>query len=303
MHSSTIGTYDANSFRLLAKVFTRPVFASLARSGDYAPLGFLEGREISFSDRSNILTLSHWFDSMWHKLSMSYRNEYVYKNELATRLIFKRHSPKTAGFQLELGVGRSIVDVAIANGTSTAYEIKTEFDTSKRLKSQTSDYLKVFDKVYVVTHPAHVERYLRDLDPRVGLIVLSKETSLTPYREAINNEKNVDARAIFRCLRRNEYLHAINMLFGETPDLPNGLIAHYCEGLFSSLPPEVAHAIFVSALRKRTTDIGTVGYINQLPMSLRALGYATPLSGKQRNTILELLARPIPCSSNNLSKR
>ncbi|MFC0130959.1 sce7726 family protein [Massilia eurypsychrophila] len=118
-------------------------------------------------------TLAEMFELAWESLSDSYRNEYVYKNELATRLIFKRHSPRTAGFQVELGVGRSIVDVAVANGTSTAYEIKTEFDSARRLASQTSDYLNVFDKVYVVTHPSHVARYEKELDSRVGLIVLA----------------------------------------------------------------------------------------------------------------------------------
>ncbi|AQR68242.1 hypothetical protein BZG29_07625 [Janthinobacterium sp. LM6] len=280
--------------RMLAKVFTRPVFANLARTGNPHPvLDILAKHALISKNPLRPATLASAFEDGWEILAAGYRNEYVYKNELATRLVFKRHSPRTASFQVELGVGSSIVDVAIANGTSTAYEIKTEFDSSKRLKSQTADYLRVFDKVYVVTHPNHVERYERELDPKVGLIVLSPKHALSPLREARSNIENVEPRAVFRCLRRAEYLSATKELFGESPTLPNGVIAAYCEKLFLNLSPEEAHRVFVKALRARTTDKSTVDFISLLPPSLRALGYATPLSNRQRGTLTDLLSCPL----------
>lgn len=289
----------ADSLRLLARAFTRPVFAAMAKTGQYRdPLNFLLKRRIAIVDKACTASLGQWFDDAWGHLSSTYRNEYVYKNELATRLVFGRHSPRTAGFQVELPVGRSIVDVAIANGTSTAYEIKTEFDTARRLQTQTNDYLKVFDKVYVVTHPAHVAKYEQELDPRVGLIILSSKLSLKPYREAESNLHNVDPKVVFRCLRREEYVGAVKGLFGEVPPLPNGHISRYCESLFSTLPPDAAHKVFVKAIRARTTDKSTVDFVAQLPSSLRALGYATPLSRKQRTTVLNLLAQPAGLALN-----
>lgn len=279
---------------MLARVFTRPVFAGMARGGGARPAVdvLLKYVPLSTSLRKQT-TLAALFDRCWEILVANYRNEYVYKNELATRIIFKRHSPRTASFQVELGVGSSIVDVAVANGTSTAYEIKTEFDSAKRLKTQTQDYLRVFDKVYVVTHPHHVERYERELDARVGLIVLSPQHALSPYRDAQPNIQNVDPRSVFRCLRRAEYLTTVKELFGESPELPNGLISAYCEKLFLTLPPEIAHQSFVKAMRARTTDKSTVDFISILPSSLRALGYATPLSGRQRGLLTELLSQPV----------
>lgn len=255
-------------------------------------------RYLSAASSESTLRLSHpslaaVFESQWEALASHYRNEYVYKNELASRLIFKRHSPRTASFLVELAIGNSIVDVAVANETSTAYEIKTEFDSSKRLSSQTADYLKAFDRVYVVTHPNHVERFERELDERVGLIVLSPKKSLTPYREALSNIHNVEPRTIFRCLRRSEYLNVINMHFGIIPSLPNGIISRHCENLFLGLSPENAHEFFVQALRCRTTDKNTVDFVKVLPPSLRALGYATPLSRRQRDTLAQLLSRPV----------
>lgn len=287
-------TISTQALRHIARAFTRPVFAEMARTGcAEEAIRYLSATGFRKAIATNNPSLGAIFEHQWEELARYYRNEYVYKNELATRLIFKRHSPRTAGFLVELGIGKSIVDVAIANGTSTAYEIKTEFDSSKRLTSQTADYLKAFDRVYVVTHPNHVERYERDLDERVGLIVLSPKKSLTPFREAISNIENIEPRTIFRCLRRTEYLKAVTTHFGELPELPNGIIGTYCEKLFLDLSPHIAHQVFVQALRARTTDKNTVDFVKVLPPSLRALGYATPLSGRQREALTQLLSRPI----------
>ena len=284
------------SLRQVARAFTRPIFAEMAKTGDANhALEFFRkaGILVDLKEARTRLTLATVFEEGWEALSNGYRNEYVYKNELAIRLIFKRHSPRTAGFQIELGVGHSIVDVAVANGTSTAYEIKTEFDSARRLKTQTTDYLNVFDKVFVVTHPSHIERYVHELDPRVGLIALTKRGSLRPYREAIPNSEYVDPLTIFKCLRRDEYVGAINSMLGEVPVMPNGVIARYCEDLFCTLSPCDAHKVFVKALRARTTDKNTIDFVSQLPLSLKALGYATPMSGRQRITLTELLSKSV----------
>jgi hypothetical protein len=289
-----ISTLD--SLRLLSRVYTRPMFAELARTGDASRVTELLHTHGQVGNDIAALRLDELFERGWDRLAVSYRNEYVYKNELATRLLFKRHSPRTAGFQVELRVGSSIADVVVANGTTTAYEIKTEFDTSRRLSTQTSDYLKAFDKVYVVTHPAHISRYERELDPRVGLIVLSDRHSLTPYREASANLENIDPRTVFRCMRREEYLGAIEATLGPVPVMPNGLIGAHCKELFEQLSAEQAHKCFVKALKARTTDKSNVDFVSRLPSSLRALGYATPLSGRQRISVLDTLSKPVQLS-------
>lgn len=285
---------DIERLRLLACVFTRPAFAEMARTGDYrAPFRGLLKAGVATEPTQAGQQLGAVFDSAWAQLAKGYRNEYVYKNDLASRLIFGRHSPRTAGFQLELPVGRSIVDVAVVNGTSTAYEIKTEYDTPRRLQSQTGDYLKVFDKVFVVTHPAHVARFERELDPRVGLIAMSPTGAMSVQRDAQSNAHNVDPSAVFRCLRRAEYLAAIGDIFGSIPQLPNGLIGAHCEKLFATVSPQEAHESFIKAIRARTTDENTVQFVANLPSCLRALGYATPLSKRQRTEILALLSKEV----------
>lgn len=283
----------AERLRLLARMFTRPVFASIARSGNWqVALSFLaqHGLLERTTERQSLASL---FNSAWREMRSGYRNEFVYKAEIANRIVFGRHSPRTASLHIELPVGRSIVDVAVFNGTSTAYEIKTEFDTPRRLTTQTPDYLAAFDRVCLVTHPRCAENYAEITDSRVGIFVLTERGSLRPIREPLMNRKNVTPKTIFGCLQRAEYVEAVSIKTGEPVVKPSAIIQGYCARAFEEFTPLEAHDIFVNALRKRKTDGDTVRFVTALPESLRVLGYATPLSGRQRETALSALGETI----------
>lgn len=227
-------------------------------------------------------------DESLQALQRNYRCEYVYKAALGDRIVFGRHSPRTASLHVELPVGRSIVDLAVFNGTSTAYEIKTEFDSEKRLVSQATNYLRAFEHVYVVTHPDLIDRYLRVAHPAVGVLALTTRDRLTVVRAATKATDRMDRATLFRLLRVAEYRRAIDSLCGPQPELPNGkMFAHY-GGLWAGLSIEQAHQAVVEAMRNRTTQPAFVDFVSALPRSLRVLGYATPLSAVQRQRVLNI---------------
>jgi|ERR1035437_5028794 hypothetical protein len=281
--------------RLFARLFTRPTFVSLAKSKDWRyPLAYLQKHGLLRPDEPR--PLSTLFDTAWEELKNSYRNEYVYKNEIANRIAFGRHRPHTASFHVELPVGRSIVDVAVFNGTSTAYEIKTEYDSARRLQSQTNDYLKAFSQVYVVTHPTLAQEYKNTVDESVGILALSRDGSLQTLRHATLDLTRLDQPTMFRCLRRAEYESALGTRFRHVLGLPNGLIGRACAEAFASLNKGEAHDIYVKALRTRRIQLPTANFLTNLPISLRAVGCATPLSQRQQSAVAELLTQPIPVS-------
>jgi hypothetical protein len=285
----------SEKYRLLARMFTRPVFSTLAGSGEWREgLSFLLREQLLIP--GPVQSVSDLFESAWRQLRTSYRNEYVYKTEVANRIVFGRHSPRTTALHVELPVARSIVDIAVFNGTSTAYEVKTEFDSARRLQTQTADYLKVFDRVFVVAHPSSAAAYADLVDTRVGVLALETSGSLRLVREGNSNKANLTVATVFRCLRRAEYVKITEELLQMPMRYPNGLIARKCEEEFCRLRPEQAHQRFVNAMRKRYTDPHTVDFVSQLPHCLRALGYGTPLSGRQRATALSVLAREIDVS-------
>ncbi|NWC28677.1 sce7726 family protein [Pseudomonas tolaasii] len=277
---------EIDQARLLSRVLSRPIFAALARGDDPRKLfrSLYESNLINYSWSVREILLY-----AYKALCSVYRNEYVYKAAIANRIVFGRHSPRTTAMSIELPVRRSIVDVAVFNGTSTAYEIKTSYDSPRRLVTQTPDYLCAFDKVYVVTHPDSAKSYADVCDERVGVLALDSKDRLKVIRVASGNKNNIDPRSIFRILRRDEYVCALEKLQSAPIDIPNGLIAGHCEEFFSKLDVETAHSVFLAAMRQRTITQKNVRFVSSLPEFLRVLGYSTPLSGQQRQRMLSIL--------------
>lgn len=275
--------------RLIARVFSRPVLEGMGRRGTaidvarkLSTLGVGQGKPID--------TIGDLFDAGLEEIGQSYRCEYVYKAAIASRIVFGRHSPRTSSLAVELGVDGSIVDAAVFNGTATAYEIKTELDSPTRLTTQTPSYMRAFDRVFVVTHPDCADRYRNILDPRVGVLALNLDNSLSVIRAAEGDVSRVEPEVVFRMLRRPEYMSVVEQHFGPQPALPNGLVDTHYRRLFRQLTSLQAHTALVAAMRARTTDARSVEFLSALPKSLRALGYATPLSAPQRARVLTSLA-------------
>jgi hypothetical protein len=274
--------------RLLSRVLSRPTFAELAR-GDF-PTNFVKClKEVPGLAAGKSVTVGLVLERAYKALCLAYRNEYVYKTAIANRIVFGRHSPRTSSMQTELPVGRSIVDVAVFNGTSTAYEIKTELDTPRRLVTQTRDYLTAFEYVYVVTAPTLADEYASLCASNVGILALDRRESLRIVRKASSNHHTINPSVLFRMLRRDEYVPALEQATKKRIELPNGVVGSHCEKLFGKLESEYAHSIFLRAMRSRSTNEEQVDFLYSLPTHLRALGYATPLSRPQRKRLLDIL--------------
>lgn len=282
---------DLNIF--YAKIFRRSFFSSLAK-GKSLDEAFT-GLKNSLLETSN-MTLRDVFSSYFDMLKKNYRNEYVYKSAIVNKIIFGRHSPRTCSTSIELPINNSIVDVAVFNGCSTAYEIKSEFDSPKRLSTQTTDYLNVFEKIYIVTHPDLAEKYCNLNIPNVGVISLTTKETLRIEKEAISNFENIKQHSLFNVLRKNEFINIIEDYTKSKITMPNGLIYDYCGDIFNSMPLEVANRYFLKAMKDKSNNKEFIDYIYSLPACLRALGYATPLSKKQKDYIINLMDSKIESS-------
>ena len=226
----------------------------------------------------------------YERLRKSYRAEYIYKNEIASKLVFAKHSPRTASLVSELRVGDCILDLAVFNGTSTAYEIKTQYDSLARLPEQLGEYLQVFDKVFVVTHRHGVEAALQSAPLQVGVMALNGRGSLTTVREASSNASSVDPVAVFRTLRQAEFLSILRKTHGwDGAGVPRGVLHSQALARFKELPSALAHENAVLELRKRTSAPELVQFLAQLPACLRTLGLSEPLSGVGKRRLLDLL--------------
>ena len=241
------------------------------------------------------LPLREWFDRAYANLLKGYRSQYVYKNAIANQLLLRRHSMRESALLTEFNAGVSKADAVLINGTSTVYEIKSEFDSTQRLESQLRSYGEIFDRIYVCTHASQVKHIEPILPPHVGLILLSSRYSLEEVREAQSNKRRVVPEMIFHSLRRAEYCSIVQKRFGALPSSPPAEISLACHALFSTLAPEVAHDDMVEVLRARqgATRPGLVEFIKGLPASLRAAALYADLTTRHQDALTRLLDKAV----------
>ncbi|MCE4058725.1 sce7726 family protein [Pandoraea sputorum] len=274
--------------RLIAGLFSRPVFRALA--ADHVPSSVrvkLAVARGALGVRGG--TVGDFFDEAFDALLRDYRSEYVYKNVITKKLIFGIHSPKSAALLTEFWVNLSKADSVVLNGTSTVYEIKTEYDNLARLPQQLADYSKVFDRINVVTHEGAVPAVLALVPEHVGVIVLSRRNALHKEKQATSNIAQLDHWTIFNCLRKQEFVNILERQCGGAPDATPDVFRTRAFELFRQLPKDVMSAEFVREVRKRTTNSEVVDFTSQLPASLKTLGVSEQLSRLRRSKLLETL--------------
>ena len=127
---------SVDKLRSYSSAFSRSVFSSIIRFSDFTRLDWLSEQYDGELDDCTYLT---YLSYIYKTLSRFYRCEYVYKNEIINQLLLKKYGTKhTVAFN-EFKVGDSIVDFAMMNGESKAFEIKTSLDSPRRLKKQMDD--------------------------------------------------------------------------------------------------------------------------------------------------------------------
>ena len=135
----------------IAALFRSPFLERIASGTHIDPILELADHFSGFNPPSPDARLAEWFVFFYRLLFEHYRCEYVYKNAIATKIFLSRHSLQSSLMTDEIRSVKSRGDVAILNGTSTVYEIKSHYDSFDRLDGQLADYKRVFDHIYLVT--------------------------------------------------------------------------------------------------------------------------------------------------------
>lgn len=277
----------------IVPIFRSPFLEKVAR-GTHIPVMLELGEHYSqFSPPSSQKPLSAWFDFFYRLLFEQYRCEYVYKNAIATKLFLSHHSLHNSFMTDELRSAKSRADVAILNGTSTVYEIKSEFDSFDRLDTQLSDYGRIFDCINIVTTEPKANAALITLDSRIGIIAMREDGTLSTLRRPTSNKHNTDPGAIFDCMRRSEFCNALIERFGLIPQLPNSQLYRMAREMFCSLPPVEAHDLMVKQIKKRGKKKPFADLITKAPSSLKHACLSFSKSASMATYIAERLEQPL----------
>jgi hypothetical protein len=284
---------DHGRLAALSKVFSPLVMDHLVLQGRSAYLNELLSN-VGVPDQVDTSeTVSSFLSTLYRQLVAHYRCEYVYKNEIASKILLGRHSLNTAQLLTEVRVGKSKADVVVINGTSTAYEIKSEYDSLARLPQQLESYSGVFERVNVVTSASRVGHVLAMAPRHVGVIVLSERCTLSTVRASGSNMVGIQGACLFDLLRKPEYSFVIKTHFGALPTAPTGRFHAACEDMFLQIPIAEAHRLTMNALSKRFSGAALQVHAPDIPLAMRA--YACSISSDEGRLegLAALLARPM----------
>lgn len=287
---------ESDRLRSYSSIFSRSVFCDMLSHSDFSQLDWLCSEyDASFTGgRSYMDYMRH----IYRSLQRSYRCEYVFKNEIVNQLLLKQYGTRSTVAFNEFKVGDSIVDLAMFNGVSKAFEIKTPLDSPKRLLKQIADYRKVFNQCYLVVDEIDYEQYSSTVDQSVGIIIVSTHKgrlSLVMARQASISDA-IDSEVAIKCLRTAEYQRIVTDYFGQLPAVPAFEMYDACKEMLANIPPQEFNLLFIQQLKQRRS---ATAQLKAAPKELRQMMLALNLPANKQDELVNIL-KNTPINSTKL---
>lgn len=188
--------------------------------------------------------------NLYALLSTHYPNEYILKNEFLNKWLINELGNCNSIIFNEFRVGKAIADLAMFNGISKVFEIKTILDKEYRLSNQLLEYKKIFNEVYIIVPLVQLPKYL-NYDKTTGIIVYDNNSKNFNLIRLSEINYNIDADVIMEVLHTKEYIKIATDYFQEIPKMNSFDQFDICKGLISKIPNEELNKIFINCMKSR----------------------------------------------------
>jgi hypothetical protein len=172
-----------------------------------------------------------------------YPNELSVKTNFINQVLFRSNRHVTV---FELPIGSSRIDLCKLNGSSVAYEIKTDLDTLHRLDKQLNDYSKVFEKVFVICSINKLHEIEKQIIPSCGIYTYSISKNgnykFQLFKHATSSE-HLNTKKQLDILRKQELIKnfTVNPLLGRK-DMTSLIIQEYSSSRINHIFKQVIKA-------------------------------------------------------------
>lgn len=274
--------FSSGVFREMARKGRSPLFARLFEQTGLPNQRFIHG------------TVGDVFEAAFTVLRKSgLRNEYVYRAALTHNILLGRHSLNTASILTEFRVGSCKADLAILNGTSTVYEIKSDRDSLARLANQIVNYRKVFAKIYVIAGEGHIQEIVNSTPSDIGVMSLVRWDRIHTVREATDRSELVCPVTIFDSLRVAEARAILQNLNIPVPKVPNTMMYSAMRKCFEHLEPTEVHDRMVQTLKQTRSLAPLSTLVDQLPTSLQPAALSIQVRRTDHERLLKAVRTPL----------
>ncbi len=282
---------DIESLRSLSQIFTPSNFKKIVRKKDYSFINNRINKHISFQTPINKQSL---IEFIYHELHNNYKSEYLYKNALINKLLLGKYSLNTTTVINEFKIGNSIADFVLLNGEARVFEIKTELDSLNKLSKQVADYCQFANKVYVVSNSKFIDKLISEYaDSNIGIIEYTQQNTLKEVVEAKDNVSFFSHLAIFKTLRKQEYLEIVNHYFGYLPNVPNTQIFKECVALIKHIEIKEFQILAFQKLKERKLKCPDLLKSEKTPYELKHICYSLDMNQNEYSELFEFLNQTI----------
>lgn len=272
----------------MSNAFSKSIISDLLKTGKSKKFDLILN-SISDLDIKN-KTHGELFDLLHLSMIKDYRNEYIYKNAIANKIVLGKHKFKNISFFTELFVWGVIADVVVANGTTTAYEIKTAYDSFSRLSKQVGIYEQAFEHINVVIPESKLSNLLKVAPDNVGIIILSDNFTFQEYRKPVSNKDTLSTEIMASLLHASDKKCLLKKYFNKELEYKSVNDFYNEKKYLLELDREIMHKELLSSMHKRQYDQQRKDLVLKAPESLRSIlisaNYSRPKM-KSISTFLE----------------
>jgi hypothetical protein len=278
--------YDIHQLRDYSSVFTRSEVMRW-RESDWSSLRAKVERYDPNLLKSQCTYLTY-IKYVYRVLEKFYPNEYVYKNEFITKWLLEEIGIKDSILFSEFRLGKVVADLAMFNGISRVFEIKTLLDKETRLSNQVQQYRRLFNEVYLIVPEAKSTIYLK-LDSDVGVIAYNQTNGSFELLRSAQFNIDISVDILMEVLHTKEYITLAKLYYGDLPPYNDFNKFKICKELIQQIPQEFLNNNFVLLMKARNVHNAFSKKENQFNQLCLSMNYDLD----QRRKLLSKLSTTI----------
>lgn len=218
-------------------------------------------------------------------LEEQYPNEYILKNEFLTQWLKNELGTNQSIIFNELRLGKAIADLAMFNGKSKVFEIKTILDKEYRLSNQLQEYKKLFNEVYIII-PRELFGKYSEFDKQIGIITFDSHSKNFELIQKSYFNFNIDINVLMEVLHTKEYLQIVNQFYKEVPEMNSFNQFSICKDLISQIPSINLNELFIKKMKERKINNE---FFNKVNREFNQICLSLNLNKSERNNLIHKL--------------
>lgn len=276
-------THSKNLFRDFSSLFTRSEVTRWLKN-DFQSIDIKLNRYNILEKNKGNSYLKILKDT-YKRLEKSYPNEYIVKNEFLNRFLKKELGNRDSIIYNEFRIGKAIADLAMFNGISKVFEIKTILDKEYRLSNQIQEYKKIFNEVYIIVPTIQLSKYI-NYDKKIGIITYDNENRKFELIQKSVRNFEIDRDVVMEVLHTKEYLQIVNEYFKQLPQMNSFNQFKICKELIKSISNEELNKFFLKTMKKR--NINNL-FFNKMNSEFNQICLSLNLNQVERDVLIQNL--------------